>query len=577
MICQQMRAFQRPARPIAWKVSVIPLPILAGTASRPNVWNAAACPCLLDLGYLYLERVHLDRMWKNQNSVKSAIPIRRCVVSRLPRCVQLRRLLSSASFVGCADIGVESLTDHCDDVQPGDVFVAKRGFTADGHDFAKVAFERGADAIVCERPLSTVDVPQCVVPNAAVAFAQICHALHGSPAHRLPIVGVTGTDGKTTTTWLLRSILSQPSDGRPAKCVALSGSIDVDDGVMLNPSALTTPGPMALAEWLGRSVGNGASAAVLEISSHALAQDRTAGILLDAAVITGFGRDHLDFHETVDAYATAKSRIVEQTKASARIVVGANAVESVLGRVNTSQRDVVIFGDHLKARASVEVVEESLSGLKLRLQIDGEMIEVESSLIGRHNAENILAAATAAKHFGVTAKSIRSGVAAVSVVPGRMEPIDSGDRFQVFVDYAHTPRAIETVVGVARRLATGRVIAVSGAGGGRDRGKRILMGEALSSADLIVLTSDNPRHEDPLTICDQLRSGVRGEAVAETIIDRQQAVEHAIASAQAGDLVLVLGKGHEATQLIGAETRLSDDRDICREAIAGIIGPVAAS
>lgn len=463
---------------------------------------------------------------------------------------------------------VKSVCEHSAKVVEGDLFIARTGTRFDGNEFAADAVSRGATGVLCSRPIPSIDVPQCVVPCVAEAFALICHALHGYPAARLPIVGVTGTDGKTTTCWLLRSILSQANGSGPMRAVALSGTIDIDDGIMPRPAAMTTPGPMEIAEWLGRAKSNGVAAAVMELSSHALDQKRAAGLKLDAAVVTNLGRDHLDYHPTEEAYFAAKTAIVDLVRPGGRVVLSPSAADFVLSHSLLDDKQVVVCGDHDAATASCEILRQSGGGLELRLRIGNVCIDVHSPLLGRHNAENILAAVVAATHLGASPEMIRHGVASVDVVPGRMEAVDASDLpFGVYVDYAHTPKAIETVVRTAQEISTGRVIAVCGAGGNRDVGKRPLMGAALAGADIVILTSDNPRDEDPASICEQIAAGIRGQSTVETIIDRQVAIDRAVALASDGDVVLVLGKGHEGTQRIGDDVIPFDDRIACADAI----------
>lgn len=489
-------------------------------------------------------------------------------MSRLPRCISLKRILASASFIGCADIVVDSITDHSSRVQEGDLFVAKVGAVADGHDFAQQAADRGADAILCQKPLAEIGLPQCVVPCVAEAYARLCQALHGFPSTRLPLVGVTGTDGKTTTCWLLRSILSQPHGGRPPRPVALSGTIDIDDGLTLQPASMTTPGPMELAEWLGRAKSHGVTAGIIELSSHALDQKRAAGVSLDAAIVTSLARDHLDYHANEHAYMQSKAAIVDLVKRGGRIVLAASAADAIFQLASPAERQVVVFGEHEAATASVSVQNETRNGLELTLHLENQSVDVTTSLIGRHNADNILAAALAALHLGATPEMIQNGVAAVDVVPGRLEAIETDGSFDLFVDYAHTPKAIETVVAVAKRIARGRVIVVCGAGGERDVGKRPLMGQALREADHVILTSDNPRSEDPVQICREIIAGLPTNCSHQTEIDRRSAIERAVRRAKIGDLVLVLGKGHEVTQRVNDDIIDFDDRVASADAVA---------
>lgn len=490
-------------------------------------------------------------------------------VSRLPRCVPLRRLFPEGSFVGCADIMVERATDHAADVRPGDLFVARVGPRVDGHGFIREALDRGADALLVERPTAAVDVPQCVVASTNRAFAELCHALHGNPSRRLPVVGVTGTDGKTTTCWLLRSILSQPKPDGLIRPVALCGTIDIDDGLMPRPATMTTPGPMLVAEWLGRASGNGAHAAVLEVSSHALDQDRVAGVELALAVLTSFGHDHLDYHESLEAYAAAKAKVCDLLRSSGPVIASPQAVENILPHCGVRSGRVVRIGEQAESVATVRVVQEALSGMDLEVTFRGRSLTMSSPLIGIHNANNVLAAVVAAKLLGVADEQIIQGVAAMTGVPGRLESVESDDAsgIHVLVDYAHTPDAIRTVLGEVTRLANGKVHVVAGAGGGRDTTKRATMGSALAGAATVTLTSDNPRDESAAEICRSMATGLADHTDVTTVVDRRDAIQAAVGRASRDDVVLILGKGHETTQTIDGEVHEFDDRVVAAEVL----------
>ena len=477
--------------------------------------------------------------------------------------VSLRRLFPLASFVGCADIRVFGATERSDECRPDVLFAAIAGTQVDGNRFVGEAVERGAGALLVQRPLADVAVPQCVVPNTRRAYARLCAALAGYPSGKLNIAGVTGTNGKTTVTWLIRSILQAA-----AKQTGILGTIEYDDGNRKDRSRLTTPDAKTLSQWLGAMVRRGTTHAAIELSSHALHQDRIAGTYLDVAVVTNVTQDHFDYHQDYASYLSAKSRIIEYVKVGGRIVLNADdpGSRSLHDRVDGSLRTTT-YGFHPDSDVTAELLDESLSGSRflLRLNGAGNGVEIRTPLVGRHNVSNCLAAAAVAAHFDVPAEAIAAGVESLAAVPGRLERIDCGQPFDVFVDYAHTDDALRRCVDSLQRLTQGRVICVFGAGGDRDRSKRPLLGNAAAGADLAVVTSDNARSEDPQQIIDDILPGFSGARNQPSVeVDRAAAIHWALQQAGAGDCVLVAGKGHEAEQIIGTERIPFDDREVIR-------------
>ena len=481
-----------------------------------------------------------------------------------PTPVSLRRLFASASFVGCGDIAVSQVSADSRHCRAGDLFAALPGVAAHGLQFVEEAIDRGASALLTDRPVPGSPVNQCVVPDVRRAYAELCEALWGYPSRRLGTVGVTGTNGKTTVTWLVRSILE--TAGLPT---SLIGTIEYSDGIETAPAPLTTPCAKTLAQWLATAVSRATQFAAIELSSHALDQSRVAGTLLDVAIVTNITQDHFDYHGSFEAYRKAKSRIIDQVKRSGLVVVNMDdpASASLVGQTNGNVQ-VRTYGCHQQADVFAENIRCHASGSEFRLRSGLDAVDVHTPLIGLHNVSNALAAAAAASHFGVPLSEVAEGIAALEVVPGRLERVNCGQPFHVYVDYAHTHDALARSIEAVRQVTTGRIICVFGAGGNRDKSKRPLLGRASGRADLAVVTSDNPRHESPQAIIDEVLIGCREAEVSLYVeSDRRAAIEWAIENAQPGDAVLVAGKGHETVQIVRDRRRPFNDVRHCREAL----------
>jgi UDP-N-acetylmuramoyl-L-alanyl-D-glutamate--2,6-diaminopimelate ligase len=476
--------------------------------------------------------------------------------------VSLRRLLPAASFVGCADVIVSDVAEHSDKCMPGTVFAAIPGTNRRGTDFIPDALARGASAIITDRPLAAIRVPQCVVPDVRRAYAETCHAVHGYPSWRLGLVGVTGTNGKTTTSWIVRSLLE--SQGLPT---GLLGTIEYSNGSDHAPAGLTTPASGVFAAWLASMVERRTRYAAVELSSHALDQQRCAGTLIDVAIVTNVTQDHYDYHGTAARYLAAKAHILGMVKRGGMVVLNADDPLSVpLAAQVPTTAQLVTFGMDATADFAARNVRATRDGCRFLLRHRLDEIEVRLPLIGRHNVANSLAAAAAGVHFGLSLPEIATGLTGIAAVPGRLEPIDCGQDFAVYVDYAHTDDALSRSIAAIREITPGRVLCVFGAGGDRDRAKRPLMGRAAAAADVVVVTSDNPRSEDPRGIIDEI---MRGCGNAEDRLhrepDRARAIQWALQSAGSGDTVLVAGKGHEQFQVVGTEQLPFDDVAVCRK------------
>lgn len=484
----------------------------------------------------------------------------------VPVPVNLRRLFPQASFVGCGDLRVTFATERSGESRPNCLFAVIRGTRHDGNEFVNEAISRGATALLVDLPLAHVSVPQCVVPDVRKAYAELWCALMAQPSHHLGLAGVTGTNGKTTTTWLIRSILRAAGHE-----TGLLGTIEYHDGAVGDRSTLTTPDSADLSQRLAAMVSRGTTHAAIELSSHALDQRRTAGTLLDAAVITNITQDHFDYHGTFEAYRASKLRIFESLKASGLAIVNVDDPGS-RSCLAESPGPVVTYGLEHSADVTAVIHEATLRGTTFRISMHGESVVVETPLIGRHNVSNCLAAAAVASHFGVNCEQIARGIAALQCVPGRMEPVDAGQPFRLFVDYAHTEDALRRAVQALRPLTSGRILCVFGAGGDRDKSKRPLLGRAATLADLAVVTSDNPRSEDPQAIIGDILAGFEGHRRQPCVEpDRKSAIRWAIQHACAGDTVLIAGKGHETEQIIGTRKDHFDDREVVRECLGDIL------
>ena len=496
------------------------------------------------------------------------------------RSVTLRDVLGRDDLGPAGTVRFDRATEFSGRVTPGALFAALPGTRTHGAAFVADAVSRGAAAILCDRPLAGCGVRVAVVSSGARgAFGEVCHVLHGRPSERLHVVGVTGTNGKTTVSWLLRAIFR--AGGRPA---GLCGTVETDDGRGARPSSLTTPACEDLHAWLGRCAANGCGGAAVELSSHALDQDRAAGVRLAAAAVTNVSRDHLDYHGSLDAVRAAKGRIADLLGPGGTLLLNADdpgsrglaASPSPPGGASSDgraawrrRRSVVSFGKTADARVTGVCCDGRGAAFTLHLPGD-EPGTVRTRLLGPFNVTNALAAAAAARAAGVAVDRIVTGLAEAVAPPGRLEPVDAGQPFRVLVDYAHTPDGLRAVIGAVRPLCDGALRLVAGAGGDRDRGKRPAMGAAAGAADFTVFTSDNPRSEDPAAILRDLAAGHPDPGRHSLIPDRREAIAAALAAAKPGDWVLVCGKGHETTQEVAGRFRPFDDRAVCRDALRSL-------
>ena len=446
-------------------------------------------------------------------------------------------------------------------VVPGDLFVAWSGAAHDAHDHLAGAAAAGAAAAIVERQVPDARLPQIRVDNARLAAAVAAGFVAGSPWRTLRTAGVTGTNGKTTTSLLLRGLLAREA---PAAAIGTLGVVGPDGGIEGDTSGLTTPGPVQIAAWLSSLARSGVTGVVVESSSHALDQFRLDGIRFDVTAFTNLTLDHLDYHGSRDRYFAAKARLLELGKDGATAVINA---DDPAWRSLRPAGPVITYG--LGAGAGLRAADVRLSsrGSTFNLWWQGESVRVGLPLPGGFNVSNALCAAAGAVALGQPLDAVAAGLGEALPVPGRLESIIR-EPFDVLVDFAHTPDALEQILRTMKPLVSGRLIVVFGAGGDRDPTKRPEMGAAVSRyADIAVVTSDNPRTEDPASIVAEVSAGVTGGRSVE-IVDRIEAIHRALDAARPGDAVVLAGKGHETYQVVGTEKRPFDERRIVLDHLA---------
>jgi UDP-N-acetylmuramoyl-L-alanyl-D-glutamate--2,6-diaminopimelate ligase len=474
----------------------------------------------------------------------------------------------SPAAAASIEVPCTGVTHDSRQVRPGSIFVALRGLKLDGATFAAQAIASGAAAIVSEQPpVGGGTVPWFIVKNARLALALLAAEFQGHPSRAMKVVGVTGTNGKTTTGYLINAIY----EAAGISC-GLMGTVSYRIGTRSLDATRTTPEAPDVQALMRQMVDANCGACVMEVSSHALALHRVDGIQFAAGVFTNLTRDHLDFHAGMDDYFAAKRRLFEMLPPDAPAVINvddprAPALIEVSG-------NPVTYGLNKPADVSTGPLTFSLDGLQFDVRTPQGQVAVQSKLVGRPNVYNILAAAATTAALGVPLPAIERGLSQLSGVPGRFEVVSSrDDDITVVIDYAHTDDALRNLLETARQVAPRRVITVFGAGGDRDRTKRPLMGMvAARLSDLVVITSDNPRSEDPSRIIDDVMRGVTSEirqsnAEVRTIVDRHEAIEQAVAEASAGDVILIAGKGHEKYQEVGGRTLPFDDVAVARAAL----------
>jgi UDP-N-acetylmuramoyl-L-alanyl-D-glutamate--2,6-diaminopimelate ligase len=482
--------------------------------------------------------------------------------------------LAGLEIVGDPQAIVSSVVCDSREVTPGSLFCCMPGATRDGHDFARAAVGAGARVLLVERPLDEA-VTQIVVHSTTRAVGPVAASFHGHPSRDIAVFGVTGTNGKTTTTFLLDAIAAAAG-----AAAGIIGTVGTRYDAVLVPAQHTTPDACTLQTVLDRMHRSGVAIVAMEVSSHALHQSRVYGTAIRVACFTNLSTEHLDYHGTLDRYRATKDSLFTRDYTETAAI----NIDDEFGRelqARAARRGLDVWSYSAQSTSDVSASGVVLEANRTRFVLSGDRVDgrhdVDLPLVGAFNVANALAAAATALAGGLPIESIVGGLRTSPVIPGRLEPIESERPFSVFVDYAHTPAAIAQVLSAVRPIAAGgggRVIVVFGCGGDRDRTKRPLMGRAASvAADCVVVTSDNPRSEDPAVIIDEVLAGIdRSSGSASLVVepDRAVAIGLALRSARPGDVVVIAGKGHETGQTTRGETVPFDDRLVARAALAGL-------
>ena len=479
------------------------------------------------------------------------------------------------NFVDILDIKGDpeaSVTGVCYDsrqVKPGHLFICVEGFNWDGHDFAQQAVDKGATVLLVQREVSvdSEGITIVRVRDSRKAMAAVGHVFYGFPSQKLKIIGVTGTNGKTTTTYLIKSILESAGHN-----VGLMGTIAIRIGDKEIPSLRTTPESLDLHRLFAEMVENGINYVVMEVSSHSLDLDRVGFVDFDYGVFTNLTRDHLDFHGNMKNYLDAKIKLFKATDRANVINVDDPSGSKIIERIKNLPTRILAYGINNKADVSARDIEVSSAGVSYNLVWKEKSIPIEVKIPGIISVYNSLAAATPLLAEGVPAEHIQRGLAKVEGVKGRSETIDTGKGFSVMIDYAHTPDGLENILSTIRSFTKGRLITMFGCGGNRDREKRPIMGEIAGSwSDFVVITSDNPRKEEPHFIIDEILPGVEKTGCSYIcIVDRKEAIDYALRMAEKDDVVVLAGKGHEIYQEFADGTIEFDERKIVSEILERI-------
>lgn len=445
-------------------------------------------------------------------------------------------------------------------VGAGDVFVAIKGTQFDGHSFIEQAVVNGAEFVVCCGDYTNNNITVIKVPDTSIIYGRLAQAAYTNPSSSLCNLAVTGTNGKTTTGFLVQAIIKAAN----AKC-GLIGTVINDTGSSAADAQMTTPDALDLAAMQRQMLINGCSFMVIEASSHAIEQNRLTGIDFKAAAFTNLTGDHLDYHKTMDNYLSAKGKLFENLSSKGTAVLNIESPQSAKLAKLTSAK-VLFYGIDTNSDISAEIISQTALGTTYNLKYQGNRITIQSPLAGRHNVSNHLAAAGLALAAGFTLEQIKTGLESLKVIPGRLESVNLGQSFSVFVDYAHTDDALINVLTTLRALCKGKLTVLFGCGGDRDRTKRPRMAEAGEKyADNIIITSDNPRSEDPNAIIAEILAGFTNSSAVLVEPDREKAISLAIKAAKKDDIILIAGKGHENYQIIGTEKRHFSDVEIAQK------------
>jgi UDP-N-acetylmuramoyl-L-alanyl-D-glutamate--2,6-diaminopimelate ligase len=468
-----------------------------------------------------------------------------------------------------ADIEIDRVTDDSRAAGRGSLFIAVKGCARDGAKYINDAIARGAAAIISQEDFpNKKNVVKMLVSDSRDALSRAAANIYGRPSDALKTVGITGTNGKTTITYIIESIIR-----RAGFRAGVIGTINhrIHDKIL--PSGNTTPGALELQSMLSDMIKARCGYAVMEVSSHALDQGRVDGVSFDVGIFTNITRDHLDYHKDISSYFNAKKKLLRRIKKGGVVLINADD-KKVASIAIPAGCGVMTYAVKNRADIQAKDVMLSLDNTRFAVRTPDDSFTIKSALIGAHNVSNILSSIGAGIALGLDRNSIIRGIETVESVPGRLEAVNGGQKFKVFVDYAHTEDALKNVLGLLKEVAERDIITVFGCGGNRDRSKRPLMGRAAcASSNNVIITSDNPRNEDPMAIIEEIESGIKGVYSNYRIVpDRRKAIEEALAMASKGDIVLIAGKGHEDYQIIGEKKSRFDDKEVVRDILGKDIG-----
>ncbi|RIV28210.1 UDP-N-acetylmuramoyl-L-alanyl-D-glutamate--2,6-diaminopimelate ligase [Alicyclobacillaceae bacterium I2511] len=492
------------------------------------------------------------------------------------RLTVLRRALLKVKTSGFVDVEITKITSDSRRACPGALFTAIRGYTVDGHDFVDAAVAAGAVAVMVERPIVGLTVPQLVVPDCRLASAILADVFYGHPSNQLRMIGVTGTNGKTTVTHLIERVLTNAGHH-----VGLYGTIGKRIGDVTEEVLNTTPEAVDLQGIIHEMVEQGCTYGVMEVSSHALELRRVAGTRYHIAVFTNFTQDHLDFHKTMDAYLAAKGKLFSRLGNTYGDNRGSMCY-AVLNRDDPaypylqeqSVMECITYGVHADSDFRASNILVQAEGTRFTVATPAGLWPIQLALTGRFNVYNALAALAVGWLEEIPMPQVIAALQQVAGIPGRLERVNAGQPFTILVDYSHTPDSLDNALHTVREFSRNRVVCVVGCGGDRDKGKRPQMAKiACELCDTVILTSDNPRTEAPESILDDMEAGVQGRYENyRRLTDRQQAIEWAIQHAAPDDVLLIAGKGHESYQIIGREKHYFDDREVAKTAVFRFYG-----
>ena len=460
-------------------------------------------------------------------------------------------------------VSVKRIADDSRKVKRGDLFIAARGHDTDGYKFIDKAVKNGASAIISDRDFTAPEnVKKIIVKDSRQTLPLIAGNFYDHPSDKMKLVGITGTNGKTTITYLMESILSAAK-----KNAGVIGTINYRSKGVSMPATNTTPGPIELQSLLSEMLKRKVRYVLMEVSSHSLDQNRVGCVRFDVGVFTNITKEHLDYHKTIKNYFSAKTKLFEHLKKKGVAVLN-NDDKMVASLKRRLKSKVVTYGIKKNADVTAGRIAISIDSSAFVIKTPKGSFEVKTKLIGKHNVSNILASVAASIALGIRLNTIKRGIESFSMVPGRLEPVNSGQPFRIFVDFAHTEDALHNILSLLRDVTgNGRIITVFGCGGNRDKAKRPMMGNvACSFSDRVVVTSDNPRSEDPVSIISEIEEGIKNKFTNYDIVpDRRDAIDKALRMAKKGDIVVIAGKGHEKYQIIKDKTLPFDD---CKVAVS---------